>query len=350
MLSFRTHTILVRDTVIHTLLTIVFLCVSFFPHTTHALESFVSIRVSPAYPSVGEQVSITLSSYSVDLPGASILWYVNGSQRASGIGMTSLSLPAGQAGKTTSIRAVISANGETIQKTISFVPGGVDLIWEATDSYTPPLYKGKALPASSALVHVVAIPNIVGSSGKTVAPENLVYTWTLNGFKRDVTSQSGYGKQTLSLMKNVLLSTESVGVEISSRDGSLGAGATVSIPQTDPEILFYEQRPLQGPWYGRALIDTVTLLSNELSLIAEPYYFSTKTGTPHNLGFAWSMNGSSISSDWNNPHMIIFGVPEGTSGKATVSLATTNPSKLLQDAKTSLSVIFGNTESSSWFK
>jgi len=314
---------------------------SVIPLTAHALDSYVSMRVSPAYPIAGEQVAVSIKSYGIDLSGASITWFVNGTEQSSAIGRQQLSLPAGQAGKTTTVRVVISGNTETIQKSISFVPGGIDLLWEAADSYTPPFYKGKALPSSSSLIKITALPHLVTTAGKAVSADSLIYTWNRNGFRRDLTTQSGYGKQTVSMTKDVLLHTESIGVDVASRDGVLGATGTITVPQVDPRIVFYEDRPLQGPWYATALTKEVTLLSNELSLIAEPYFFSTNNGIGNDLTFSWKVNGKTVSSDWINPRLVAFGVEKDTKGSASASLEVTSKRKLLQDARASLSILFG---------
>ncbi|NTV44299.1 MAG: hypothetical protein HGA67_01210 [Candidatus Yonathbacteria bacterium] len=315
------------------------------PCTVSASESYVSTTVNPAYPEAGKDVSVVLKSYAIDLTRATVTWYVNEKRILSGIGETNFSTKASDVGKTMTIRATIVSDTETIEKNISFVPGGADLLWEATDSYTPPFYRGKSLPASNAAIKVVALPYLVNSSGTRISDDSLIYTWNKNGFKRDVSTQSGYGKNVLSITKDILLSKESIGVEVSSRDGRLGAASSIIIPQTNPKILFYENRPLQGPWYSTTLQSQINLVANEITMLAEPYFFSYKKNMREGLTFLWRVNGKNIGSDWNDPRSILFGIEKGTSGTASTSVEITNTSKLLQSGHGNLTIIFDDKDS-----
>jgi len=320
----------------------IYLSLCFLPSPVHALDPFVSLSITPPYPSGGETVSLQVTSYGIDLSSATITWYINGVQTEKAVGLTQKTLVA-RAGKTDTISAVITGrDGTTVEKSILLSPSDVDIVWEAIDSYTHPFYKGKALPSSGGSIRVVAIPHIINASGSFIPESELVYTWSIDGFKRDVMSQSGYGKHTLSLVKNILTEKETVSVDINSRDGSRSAGGSVSIISTEPEVLIYEHRPLLGIWYAHAVVDQLRLFSSEMSLIVEPFFFSLPTKNTNFLQYTWTMNGKRIPTDAMSPRSAIFGVPQGVSGNTSVSVNITHPLSLFQSAVRRITVIFEN--------
>lgn len=312
----------------------------------HALESYVSIGVEPAYPKAEETVTISVSSYAFDMNRAYVTWYENGSYRSEGTGNDTLTTTAGRSGIPTTVSAVITTpDNETITKTVRFTPGGgVDLLWEAIDSYTPPFYKGKALPASQAHIEVVAVPRLTTGSGTTLDADTLTYTWQRNGFYRDTKSQSGYGRSSLLLMKDVLLPNESVSVTVTSPGGSLSAQETVDIPEVDPEIIFYEEHPTLGARFHTILTDGTVLKERETVVRAEPYFFSTNDHNRSSLSYEWSVAGTDVPSHWSHPGDLAIDIPEGVSGNTTIALSVTFPDRMLQNLRKTLSIVFGQTE------
>ncbi len=310
----------------------------------HAFEPHIDVSISPAYPRPGETVTVSLSSYAVDLDRATITWYVDGVLSDSAPGMTILSLPVSSAGETTSIRTTISIGNAVYEKFLSVTPQSIDLLWEASQTYTPPFYKGKALPASGAFVKVIAVPHITTQGGARISENNLVYTWSRNNFKRDVQSQSGYGKSTLTMKKNILLPAETIAVEALSQSGTLGASAAISIPEVDPEIILYEEHPALGVRFHEALADGAVFEDRETVLRAEPYFFSTYDLNRSSLSYDWSVGGVSVPSHWSNPGDLAIDVPEGTTGNTAVSLSITSPEYILQAFSETLSIIFGETQ------
>src|SRR5690606_39124133 len=114
----------------------------------------------------------------------------------------------GNSGDVTDITAVIEIEGQVFRKELRFAPSQIDLLWEATDAYTPPFYKGKALPIQQSELRVTAIPETFLIE-PTDAP-NLVYYWDRN-YSRDV-AKSGFGKQSYSLTADPLNPTEKIKV------------------------------------------------------------------------------------------------------------------------------------------
>ena len=172
-------------------LVFLFYLIVLFPFLASAASpSSISVNIAPENPAPNENTEIILSSYSYNLDSVLISWSVDGKAVSSGIGKKSFSATAPEAGKQTTISASISLPDGTIQKTIILRPAVMLLLWQGTDSYVPPFYRGKAMPGPGSEIKVVAMPEIKSGS-QTVNPRNMVYTW-----KEDYTimpAASGYG-------------------------------------------------------------------------------------------------------------------------------------------------------------
>lgn len=325
--------------------------VIFSGDTVYAYEPYISLSISPAYPRPGETFTASLLSYTVDLNRATITWYINDIPSGGAQGMTNLSVPVETAGETISVRATIAIDNAVYEKTFSVVPGSIDLLWEAPQTYTPPFYRGKALPASGALIKVVAVPHIL-TEGTHIDADNLIYSWSRNSFKRDVRSQSGYGRSMLTMKKDILLPNETIAVEVLSQSGVYGASAAITIPEAPPTIIMYQNHPLYGVQYQTslgAIIEKNSEESESVEFAAEPYFFSLTNNTLSSLTFQWSVNGNTVAPNWDNPGHITLGIAKGVEGTTLARLSVTAPYFLLQEASQALSIIFNTDTTRDFF-
>jgi hypothetical protein len=151
-----------------------------FYHTTHASSvNKILVEVSPENPSPNEDTSITLNSYSNNLNNVLIQWLVNGKTMLSGVGKKTLSIKAPKENGEYMVSATLDLPDGKTSIRVVVRPSSMVMLWQATDSYIPPFYKGKALPTPESEVRVVAMPEIKSSSKNTswIDPKNLTYTW-----------------------------------------------------------------------------------------------------------------------------------------------------------------------------
>ena len=161
-------------------LILVFVSMGYFAYAQVRNTDMV-LNISPQYPSPNQDVNATLNSHVVNLNKANISWSVNDQEMSRGIGKKSFSFRVGDTGSLTVLSVTVETiEGQNILKTLTIRPAGVDILWQAYDSYVPPFYKGKALAPSQGTFKVVAIPNLVNQSGK-VNINNLSYAWTKDG-------------------------------------------------------------------------------------------------------------------------------------------------------------------------
>lgn len=316
-----------------------------------ASASAVAIEIIPEVPAPYERATLVLTSYSADLDRSLIVWTINGKEVAKGIGKKAFSFVLGGVGDISVVRVDVQAGLlGTITNTLTFNPGYVDILWEATDSYIPPFYKGKALPASQATLRITAVPNMVSASGKIFAPESLVYNWKQDFKYSEFYDQSGFGKQSVILQKNIFSLGEFIEAEVSALSGGNSAKGEISVDQYSTNILLYRDDPIMGIDYAHALSGSFALDRQEVNLIAEPYYFSSR-GREGGLSFAWRLDEKALPENEAGKSHIVFRQEGGTSGSAAISVDVKSISRVLQFARSALSLSFsgGNSGSASNF-
>jgi len=285
----------------------------------------ISLESTVETPAPGQTVFLQLSSYSVDINALPISWYENGEEVLSGIGERRHSFRAGPFGSSTKIEVKIDIGTLGFkEKQKTFYVYDVDMLWESTDSYTHPFYKGAALLSAEGSVSIVAIPNI-DRDGVREKSSNLIYTWKKDGKYRLLSGQSGYGKNRVVIKNDLLSSGERIEVEVSDRLGNNLASKVIFIGRVDPKISLYEVHPIQGVLYEKDLSGDVVVDKKELSVIAEPMFFSTKNRS--SLKLQWTTGTNKVLNPPNN--ILTFG-HSGKSGKVYTSILIENVSKILQ--------------------
>ncbi len=304
-----------------------------------------SVNVSPANPAANATVRMEAASLRTDINRATITWMLNGKTEKKGIGEKTFQFQNGAIGKTTTVDVyIVTQEGQTIEKHYTFRASSIDIIWKA-NTYVPPFYKGKALPSYQSDTTFIALPTFLDGSGTPINPKSLVYTW-----KKDNTilgDQSGYGKQSLTVPGSIINRPYTIQVDVASFDNRYKASGSTSIQKGSPDIVFYENNPLYGVQFNRALEGQATINNQEISIAAYPYHFSARERQDLNLSYTWRMNGATISTDTITP-TITFKTP-GVAGTSALNLRIENTAKILQFFDKSLTVKYGDAGNASVF-
>jgi hypothetical protein len=249
----------------------------------------LSLEVSPQFPGAYGSVTVTPDSTQFDLAAASLVWYLNGTQVATGTGGQSYTFSMHGPGNIMTVRLVATVGGKAFEATARLVPAEVSLIVEPI-STVPPFYEGSPLLASEGRARVVALPDFRTSSGARLDPTKLIYTWKLGD--QLLEPQSGAGKSTLLISQGPLEFRDSqVTVTVASVDGSYAGQRAVTLAPVDPVVRLYRDDPLLGPLFNTALGDGYTLRGEEDSFFAAPYFFSTPPA------FSWNVGGADAGSN-----------------------------------------------------
>lgn len=300
----------------------------------------ISAVVVPPNPAPGQTVSITLTSSLYNLNDSNIVWKKNGKTEKEGKDARNFSFSLGGAGSKTSIEAVVETKAVgSITKSFSFSPGEVLLLYEAK-TYTPPFYKGKALPSPQATISLLAITNFKTSGGVIIPGSELTFTWKKNDSVDG--ANSGRGKNTYQYNNGALLSEAPlIEVIVSSPDYNVSGGADFRVTNADPEIIFYEENPLRGVISEVALINEFSLNKTEATIVAQPFFFSTSKKESSSFLYSWKINNSSVSTPSGRSSVLTIRRP-GEKGSSLLSLSIENGQRIFQVASNNLNVSYGN--------
>lgn len=299
-------------------------------------EQVVS-EVVPEIPKPGEEVTITTELYGdIDLNTTLIVWRVNGKESLKGVGKKEFKFIMSESGKLTTIDfQAIPTNAPEITKSWSFAPVDVDILWQA-NTYTPPFYKGKALFTPESNVTFIALPNIL-IGGKRVDPSDVVYKWKVNRVVDG--ANSGFGKASYDYTGSIILRPTLIQAEVYAAANSAFKGiGGFEISHIFPQALIYEDNPLYGILFNKALRNQYTIKENEVEVSVVPYFFSTE-GKNTSVTYKWNLNNNALAiPDYQNS--AVFRRKDDKKGSANISVTIGNPSKILQKAVTGLGLVF----------
>lgn len=310
------------------------------PNTDFTLES------STNFPKPGESITITAQSYLFNVKASTIAWTVDGVSVKRGVGEITLVVSAPALGKTKLVKAIaVTIDGQTYEASKNITSGSMDLIIE-TGGYVPPLFQGKLPLTYQNSFRVTAIPHMANSSGKEYDPKTLVYQW-----KKDsgvnLQDQSGYGKQSIDLVSDIIPRPYYLMVTASTRDGSSYSQGIAEIRPQAPSLSFYVNDPLYGPLYNQAIGNTLYIGSTkETSVVAVPWGFTKPKNSLGNLTLSWMINGVS-RPELNSGNIITLRSPSDSSGISSIELSIRNQQEILQGATGGFAARFvGNSSGS----
>lgn len=294
--------------------------------------SGVHIALTPEHPRPHQSVEARVHSATVNVSSATIIWLVNEEIVQQGPGETSFVFEAPALGETLHVTVLVQAADEQVfSDTITIHPTEVVLLWEA-ETFTPPFYRGRALYTSGSSIRAEARATIIDENGRIYPSEELTYTWRRNDSV--LGSHSGLGKNTLVIEGPKFFSDDILSVEARTKDGVLTASAAVLIATNEPQVLLYEEDPLIGTTYHRA-IETGHAFrdSAQVSLQAVPLFMDALRPNDARLLYTWNVNSTDVEPNTNEPSLVnfSFNAPEDFSTNAQIVVE--HVTHLLQAAK-----------------
>ncbi|MBI4088921.1 hypothetical protein HY415_02390 [Candidatus Kaiserbacteria bacterium] len=287
-----------------------------------------TLSVDPQYPAPFSTASVSVQSDTLDLANALMSVSVGGSKVYQGNAQPT-AITLGRAGSVTRVDVVITTGGVDYTQTLSIRPQDVSLAIEPVSS-APPLYPGKPLTPIEGSVRVVAVANLRNTSGGAIDPTKLSYAWTIDDAK--IATASGIGKSAVIVESPLQYRARSVSVAVTSQDGNLVGGDSLSLSPQEPLLRIYENDPLLGIRFERALSGGYSILGAESSLYGAPFSVPTTNGAPF---LQWFLNGAVVQTGNS-----ITLRPTGT-GRGNASLSFTASSGGSTVASANLSLFFG---------
>jgi hypothetical protein len=300
----------------------------------------LKLSAKPENPEPGKLVTFSIQNYIKDLDRSLVSWFVNGSLVSQGVGKTTYEFKNSKSGVVYNVLVEVLFNdGSVSSDRLSITPSSVDLIWEA-DSYVPPFYKGKSLHAGAGKLKIVAVPDLI-ENGSRQSQNSLVYTWEKDG--EIISKDSGYGKYVIEIDGSQFGRPLRIGVTAESLTGNVTAKKTIIIPVSQTKILLYENNPLIGVRYERALEESFGLKDRELVIDAYPYHFSSLSKNDASITYEWAVGKTKVPSSEDFISRLILRKGDDP-GEQAISLKATSLSHILQRSLTEFSLIFGSDE------
>lgn len=308
-----------------------------------AVPEPIQYVVTPETPGARETVTIEAQGVGSFLGDATLTWTQDGKVVKTGVGERTYSFTTGGLGQKTTVSVSIDSSQGYFAKSFVFNPSRINLVWEA-DTSVPPFYLGKALYSGGSSYKVLALPTVYSGTAR-ITPNALSYRWSYRGDA--VPDASGLGRFTFSRTGDQLQPSEDVGVEVYYGATKVGS-ASISIPAVDPTIVFYERDSLRGALYDRALPAALSLQAKELTVQAEPFYFSTATQKRGLIPFAWTLNDTEASGPDSARGILTLRQSGSGAGEATLglSLQNNNPDQFVQAATANIRIEFGSSQGS----
>ncbi|MBI4093865.1 hypothetical protein HY417_02785 [Candidatus Kaiserbacteria bacterium] len=307
----------------------------------------LAIDVSPAHPTPGERVLAKVHSTLIDLSATELTWSVNGKTIAAGIGITDVDVAAGKLGSEMRLTVTALEAGLEFASAEAFIrPVELDLVWES-DSYTPPFYRGRALPSAETNLRLETIPRFIRSDGSSVATRDLIFTWKRGGYVMQ--SVSGRGKSTAVIESPSLFGADTISVEVKTSDGTLVGERSVRIASRTPHIALYQIHPVLGITYHRAFLEENLIPETEATFSAAPYFAEARHADDSTLRYQWKIHGIEIQNDEARPSTITINA-ENSSGEALVELFLTHATNLFLDTTDSWNFIFNSRDAGTPFQ
>ena len=301
----------------------------------------ILVETVPRIPGPNEEVTVTLDSYSFNLNNYYIAWFENGVQRSADFGNREYSFTTGNSGEVVNITAVVEVGDQVFRKELRFSPSEVDLLWEVTDAYTPPFYKGKALPLRQSTIRITAIPET-----RLIAPSDapkLIYYWE-NNYQRDV-SASGFGRQSYTIEANELNFIERISVTANDRRENSFAQNTIEIPTNvhEPKILFYEIDENNRLLTNRALNNQPLISQPEIRMSFHPLHMSTVEENFVDLFVEWNINNEPQPPQSFERQSELYISSGGSAGNVPISVTLSGIDRVLQEHTENINLIFNRS-------
>jgi hypothetical protein len=310
-----------------------------FPAKYPQIEEQIDVNISPETPRPGDEVTIKVEAYGTDLNTHLIDWKINGASILHGIGQKKFKFTMGKSGTITNVDLTISPkNAPEIKRSYTFAPVDVDILWQA-NTYTPPFYKGKSLYTPESTVMFTAIPNI-SIGGVKIDPSEAVYKWSENYEVQG--DKSGFSKNTYEFIGPIILRPVTIQTEVyAAVDKNIKGVNSFELSNVYPQAIVYEDSPIYGVLYNRAVNNGYAMSQREVRLAVSPYYFSTDNKNDK-VSYDWALDDSPLDIPVSE-NSTVFRRTDNSRGQAKISVGISEDTKALQSAGLDFIVSYEDT-------
>lgn len=290
-----------------------------------ATFSGIALTTSPEVPAPGSPVTVTATVVDRDPFTLEYRWTVDGEETLRGVGQKSITVTAPAVGESLRVRLEASdGNGPYGSNEITLTPSAVYLEWDARTS-APPFYIGRHLSSGQSPVVVTATPYVLKSNGERYSSSELFFEWRVD---RKLQGSPVLGRTTVSIDPPFYNRAFVVSVLVYPKNKTAQATALTLITPQAAALVVYETAPLGGILDHRAITDSLSFSTQEVTLSAYPLRAAERSL----LNFTWSLNDSPVEVDEQAPHTVTFRKTGDGEGSYTVRAEYVNPQRFLEKA------------------
>ena len=252
------------------------------------IENSVLITYTPRYPAPQDTVLLEAQSSILDLEQSELVWRANGEIIARGKGVTTANIVAGTLGTETEVEISVAAPDElSAIARATIAPTHIDLLSDSS-AYIPPFYRGRPRASAGTSLRLQAAP-LFRRGGSNLTDSEINFIWKKNG--EVLGSASGRGKSSAIIPVQNLFGTDQITVEAHSLDGVLVNEASFSLSPAKPLLTLYQDHPLFGVMYYKALGANTFVPGSEMTFVAVPYFAQATHAEDPALSYEWRING-----------------------------------------------------------
>jgi hypothetical protein len=303
-------------------------------------ERPLNLTTRPEYPKAGDSVTLSVQSYGIDLDRSVVIWYADGKEIARGNSMNETIVAAGKLGSATEITVIAEEESGLIGSASATIrPAEVDLLWES-DSYVPPYYRGRNFAGAESVIRAQAVVRFVTPDGVELPESSIVYAWN-RGSTRIAT---GRGRSSVTFPGPALFGGETLTVTAESIDGRFHGKASARIDSVEPTLELYENHPLFGVLYHRALTGSAVTLEREQKVSGIPYFAHMKSLNDEDLVYEWTVAGLKLRPDPEEPQTLTV-ASKGYAGPVAIRLVLTSTKNWFLKAEAAWELVFSESGS-----
>jgi hypothetical protein len=317
------------------LLSLIFLPLQIFAQESSFSEEAI-IAITPEIPAPRDTVLATVrSSQYINLKKAEVVWSIDNKEIKRGIGESSFQFRAPDLGQVLNLKAtIIRSPGDIFSNLITIKTAGLDLIHEA-NTYTPPFYKGRSLFTTQSNVTIAALADLRENNTR-LSKNQIIYNWYRDG--QYISSISGVGKDSAVFTGGILSKPFDISVLAESLNSDLKAKKIVYIKNTAPNVVLYENNPIYGNIFEKALTGTFNFDREEVGITAVPYFFSAEKRASGSLKYSWFENGKKIGDDTFGSFINYLNPERSANGVSNLRVRINNSENFLQSGENSFKI------------
>lgn len=297
--------------------------------TYFTLETFPNKNVAPK---PYQNIKLAVKSSYFNSNTVYYTWTVDDEVIEEGYGLNILDITTKGVGESSVVSVNIKTDsGVEKNKSLTLTPATIDIFWQ-TNTYTPPVYKGKSLSSGSnkGKIDFIAIPNFTGTD-KVENPDEYIYSWMLDGSNY----KSGRGVNSISINLSDILSKSRVQISIKTLENEMIFKESLNFPNLGKPDIFVYATDSYGTDYSRALnyLKEYSLNQDLFTVKVEPMFFTNFK--EDDLEINWFMNNNPIS-DFKDNRKAYFSVDRGFTGKSYVTVSVENRDNFREKIKSNV--------------